>query len=433
MLLELGPAWAIQNETVEGIREMSKPRNGDAGNGHQISRRQTLKLLGGAAAFTFLQRKSHAAPIPESRFIDRISLERIADRDSSIKPPLLIDMQTHVWWREGGINKMSERGDAFLKSLAGARSNILGRPVPISDMGRIMFMEDVFLESETDIAFLNSFGMRGAFDGIDLFPPREAAKIRSMAPARIRVLGCVDPPDGHSAVESLIYQCETLKIDGLKLYPPGADMRGWRMDDEKNTYPLYEVLRKHGVKNICVHKGLPGIFLEDYVHPIDMTRAAADFPDLNFIAFHSAFPYDSELMEQAKKAKVKNIYAELGALALGMVNNPGRFAELMANLLEGLGPDHILWGTDAPVIGPPHWQIQAFQAFTIPDQILERRKVPQLTPEIKEKILGGNTAKLFNMDVKAARGAIESDFLFKMRKDGNPLPATVDLDKLKKR
>src|SRR2546430_1714658 len=112
-------------------------------------------------------------------------------------------------WPAGGIGKMSERGEAFLKSLAGARSNIVGKPVAVADMGRIMFIEDLFLRSETDLAFLNSFGMKAAFDGVDLFPPREAALIRSMAPARVRVLGCVDPPDGKSAVESLIYQCET--------------------------------------------------------------------------------------------------------------------------------------------------------------------------------------------------------------------------------
>ena len=103
---------------------MSNSKRSNQENGHVISRRQTLKLLGGAAAFTFLQRKSGAAPIPENRFVDHISLERIADRDTSLQPPLLVDMQTHVWWREAGINKMSERGEAFLKSLAGARSNI---------------------------------------------------------------------------------------------------------------------------------------------------------------------------------------------------------------------------------------------------------------------------------------------------------------------
>jgi hypothetical protein len=81
--------------------------------------------------------------------------------------------------------------------------------------------------------------MRAAFDGVDLFPPREAAFIRAMVPSRIRVLGTVDPPDGASAIESLTYQCETIKIDGLKLYPPGPDARGWVLDDEKNTYPLF--------------------------------------------------------------------------------------------------------------------------------------------------------------------------------------------------
>jgi hypothetical protein len=35
------------------------------------------------------------------------------------------------------------------------------------------------------------------------------------------------------------------------------------------------VLRRHGVKNVCVHKGLPGLFLEQYCHTDDLVRAAA--------------------------------------------------------------------------------------------------------------------------------------------------------------
>lgn len=394
--------------------------------GHDASRRRLLKLTGAAAGFTFLRRAASAAPIPLHRFFDPLALERVVDRDAALKPPILIDMQTHVWWRAGGIRRMSERAEAFLKSLAGARSNIVGKPVAVADMGRVMFIEDLFMRSETDIAFLNSFGMKAAFDGVDLFPPREAALIRSMAPSRIRVLGCVDPPDGQSAVDSLIYQCENLKIDGLKLYPPGPDTRGWRMDDEKLTYPLYQVLRKHGIRNICVHKGFPGSFLEPGCHPLDMTRAAADFPDLNFIAFHSAYPFEAELAEQAKAARVKNIYAEMGLLAGIMRQNPARFAQCMGTLLDGLGPDNILWGTDTPVIGPPHWQIEGFQAFTIPDEMIEKQRFRQLTPEIKNKIFGGNVARLFNLDVKKSLAAIENDLLYKLRNDGTPLPLTVD-------
>ena len=398
-----------------------------------LSRRQMLKAsAAGAAGLTFLKRNSDARPLSSESFLDLTTVERIADRDATVHPPLLIDLQTHVWWRSGGVAKMNPRGEAFLKGMAGYRAAYTKQPVPIADMGRVMFFDDLFLKSETDIAFLNSFGMKGAYDGIDLFPPREAAMIRSMAPARIKVLGCVDPPDGQSAVESLIYQCETLKIDGLKLYPPGMDTRGWHMDDEKNTYPLYQVLRKHGVKNICVHKGLPGAFIEQYCHPGDMVRAAGDFPDLNFIAFHSAYPYEGELADGARKAKVKNIYAELGALAAVMVTDPARFAQLMGRLLDGLGEDHIFWGTDTPIFGPPHWAIQAFQAYKIPDEVIEKNKYPQLTDQAKEKILCHNAARVFKIDVKAAKKAVEGDLLYKLRMDGNALPVTVDTSKLRR-
>ena len=405
--------------------ESTKPGShpNDPAKGQRLSRRT---VLAGAAACAILPQQAMAAPALAYRFFDALLLEKIADRDPEPAAPFVIDAQTHVWWREGGLRTMTPNGEHFLKTLAGARARVLGKPVPIADMGRVMFIEDMFLHSETDIAFLNSFGMRGAFDGVDLFPPREAAFIRAMAPSRIRVLGVVDPPDGRSAVDSLAYQCEELKIDGLKLYPPGPVTTGWRMDDEKNTYPLYEELRKHGVRNVCVHKGLPGLFLEEYCHPADLAKAAADFPELNFIAFHCAFPFEAELADLASKAKVKNIYAEMGGLAPYMFRAPERYAQMLGTVLKGLGPDHVLWGTDTPVAGPPHWQIQAFQAYAFPAELVESQGYPVLTAAIKRQILGENAARLYNIDIAAASRAISTDFLYKLRIDGNPLPREVD-------
>src|SRR5436305_11019550 len=106
-----------------------------------LTRRALLKMGSGAAlGFTFLQRRSEAQTIAASRFIDKIAVERLADRGPA-DLPILIDMQTHVWWRANGIRQMSQRGEAFLKSLAGARATVIGRPVPIADMGRVMFFE----------------------------------------------------------------------------------------------------------------------------------------------------------------------------------------------------------------------------------------------------------------------------------------------------
>jgi hypothetical protein len=75
------------------------------------------------------------------------------------------------------------------------------------------------------------------------------------------------------------------------------------------------------------------------------------------------------------------------------------------------------------VIGPPHWQIEAFQTFTMPEELVGRRNYSQLTPEIKNKIFGENAARIFGIDIAAARQGVEGDLLYKLRNDGNPLPA----------
>src|SRR2546422_11400237 len=109
-----------------------------------------LKLTAaGAAGITLLKRNSSARTPPHEDFLDLPTVYRIADRDASVHPPLLIDLQTHVWWRAGGVAKMSARGEAFLKGMAGYRATFTGHPVPIADMGRVTFFDDLFLKSET--------------------------------------------------------------------------------------------------------------------------------------------------------------------------------------------------------------------------------------------------------------------------------------------
>ena len=45
-----------------------------------------------------------------------------------------------------------------------------------------------------------------------------------------------------------------------------------------------------GIKNLCVHKGLPlGAFNEEACRPLDLEKAAKDWPDLNFIVYHSGY------------------------------------------------------------------------------------------------------------------------------------------------
>jgi hypothetical protein len=50
---------------------------------------------------------------------------------------------------------------------------------------------------------------------------------------------------------------------------------------------------------------------------------------------------------------------------------------------------------------------------------------PQLTPEVKNRIFGENAARIFGIDIAAARQAIETDLLYKLRDDHNPPPANA--------
>src|SRR5260370_13626082 len=96
---------------------------------------------------------------------------------------------------------------------------------------------------------------------------------------------------GAEGMVEMERQVKELKIDAWKMYT-GAELgeRAWFMDDEKVAYPFWERTQKLGIRNLCVHKGLPlGAFNEKACTPLDLEKAARDFPNLNFIVYHSGY------------------------------------------------------------------------------------------------------------------------------------------------
>jgi hypothetical protein len=49
------------------------------------------------------------------------------------------------------------------------------------------------------------------------------------------------------------------------------------------------------------------------------------------------------------------------------------------------------------------------------DELMEKFKYPALTDEVKNQIFGLNAARLFNVDVRAQRRAIQADRLTQLR------------------
>jgi predicted TIM-barrel fold metal-dependent hydrolase len=102
------------------------------------------------------------------------------------------------------------------------------------------------------------------------------------------------------------------------------------------------------------------------------------------------------------------------AVVLAFIHNrPRWFAEVLANLLFWLGPDRIVYGTDFP-IWYPHWQLEEFLAFELPEDLKQEYGV-DLTPEIKQQIVGGNLARLYGIDPVAKLAAVKDDELSQRR------------------
>ena len=85
---------------------------------------------------------------------------------------------------------------------------------------------------------------------------------------------------------------------------------------------------------------------------------------------------------------------------------------MLGQLIDGLGGDRVVWGTDSVWYGSPQWQIEALRRLEIPEDLQEKHGFAPLGPadgEVKTAIFSGNAARLYGLDVTAAIGEISAD------------------------
>ena len=215
-----------------------------------------------------------------------------------------------------------------------------------------------------------------------------------------------------------------LMDESYQHYQPGYD---WRLDDEETGTPFLERAREVGVKLVCAHKGVSG--LVDAGSPEDVGPAAKAFPDIDFVVYHSGYepgnddgPYLPETahlgvnrliksVEDAELGHGSNVYAELGTTWFMLLSRPEDAAHVLGKLLLTFGEDNVIWGTDSIWYGPTQPVLDAFRAFQIPDRLCEEFGYPKITPEAKRKILAGNAARVYGVDLDALATAAATDDL----------------------
>jgi hypothetical protein len=364
------------------------------------------------------------------------------------KDQFIFDIQTHhvdvqkKWYDDSPEGQAVQR---FFKSIRPAATI----EKSIETLNRVHYVKEVFFDSDTVMAVISGVPTR-EWDKNPL-PPDQMVATRAFVneiagSQRVLSHGILRPNMGAAELDEMERQIKELKIDAWKMYT-GAELgeKAWWMDDEKVAYPCWEKTKQLGVKNLCVHKGLPlGLFNEEHCKPRDLEKAAKDWPDLNFIVYHSGLrsvspfrgaaatdpqeiPWISDIFRILKKnPEIKNIYFELGS-TFGQLSAfaPVTCMHMLGQMIQKAGADHILWGTDSIWGGSPQSQIERLRRIEMKPELIEKFGYPELTAEIKNQIIGLNGAKVFGLDPLAKRKAIEADKLTQLKREyrKNPSPS----------
>jgi predicted TIM-barrel fold metal-dependent hydrolase len=371
------------------------------------------------------------------------------------KEQFIFDVQTHHVDISRRWYDTTRDGKAVTSFFTLLRPGAKSTDEALEQLNRVHYVKEVFGDSDTVMAVISGVPSR-TWDKNPLPPDQMVATrkyVNDLAGSQ-RVLshGLLRPNLGKPELEEMERQVKELKIDAWKMYT-GAELgeKAWFLDDEKVAYPFWEKTKKLGIKNLCVHKGLPlGAFNEKACMPLDLEKAAKDWPDLNFIVYHSGFrgygwvargtgdkvpaadnkdpqeiPWVSDVLRILRKnPQIKNVYFELGG-TFNMVSSyaPQTCLHMLGQMIQVAGADHILWGTDSIWGGSPQSQIVRLRKLTMTGELMKKYKYPELTDETKDKILGLNAAKLFGTDPKAKRQAIKADKLTRLREEYRQRPA----------
>ncbi|HWP10873.1 MAG TPA: amidohydrolase family protein [Ramlibacter sp.] len=294
-----------------------------------------------------------------------------------------------------------------------------------------VFLKDVFMDSDTDVMVLSFVPSARGAEPVTIRAADEVRRLVDKLEGTHRLLlhGRVNP-NQPGDLEGMDELKQKWGVSAWKTYTQyGPDGKGYFLFDDVGIR-FIEKARALGVRNICIHKGLPfGSRSYEHSQCSDIGVVARRYPDVNFLIYHSGFvstvtekAYDASgksdgidtLVTSLRKHQVKpnsNVYAELGSTWRFLMRDPDQAAHALGKLIVACGENNVLWGTDSIWYGSPQDQIQAFRTFQIAEPLRERHGYPEITPALRSKIFGLNAANVYGLtptDVKryTARDAV---------------------------
>ena len=350
-------------------------------------------------------------------------------------PETVIDVQTHFLAPHSLVTERGRMLAGLYRTVMPSWWKELEEPVRY-DLGA--YIENVFLRTENAAAILTSGPGLEDDNSRHVFNDEMAATralIEGMAGTGRMLNHSVvhaNVLDEFSAMEATRdrYRPAGWKVYTMGVLTPAGLVGGWQLDDDNGTRFL-ERARELDVKLVCAHKGIS--MLAENGSPRDVGPAAKTFPDIDFLIYHSGYEMtghggspEGEYNEQTADAGVnrlissvlqadvaaqRNVYAELGTTWFCLLRRPIEAAHVLGKLIKYLGADNVIWGTDSIWYGPAQSLIDAFRVFQIPDWMCSEYGYEPITPEIRAKILGGNAARVYGIDLPKVREISQNDDL----------------------
>lgn len=407
-----------------------------------VSRRHFFQSAAGMAA-AFVAMNDTYGPLYMVSKAEAATPDMANERAKALKNQFVMDMHTHFL-----------RDDTPIKTFVAQRATVgkLGWNISLNEKEQTIddlkfpnYFKEIFMDSDTKVACISgSYSVDPKFSFLtnDMkYAARE--KINKESGTKRMFSHAIFTPGHPGWLDKVEEEQARLKPDSWKGYTIGDNtnkhLSKWpfRLDDEKVMYPFYEKLVRWSkdnpsLKNVCVHKGLfpPEVeksfpHLLEYSDVRDVGKAAKDWPQLNFVIYHSGWRWTgpnapksawdhfektgriewvTDLAEIPEKYGVKNVYGDLGQLfAWTTTANPRLGAAVMGTLIKGLGAGNVVWGTDAVWTGAPQWQIEALRRLEIPEEMQRKygyKPLGAADGAVKNAIFGGNNARLYGVTPK---------------------------------
>jgi predicted TIM-barrel fold metal-dependent hydrolase len=441
-----------QTERQRRVEARVKELGRELARKHGMTRRRFLQTASGMAA-AFVAMNEVYGPLYGVRLAEAQTPEMAKERAQSLKDQFVMDCHTHFL-------RDDTRNTTFVRlretvGKAGWNPALAGKPQTLEDLKFANYYKEIFLDSDTKVALISGSPSDIAQDWFLTNEMKAAAraKVNREAGSRRMLSHAIFTPGQPGWLESIDRVIAELTPDSFKGYTIGDNTNKavgkypWRMDDEKVTYKAYEKFLKAGLVNVCVHKGLfPPSLEQQFPHLLaysdvrDVGRAAKDWPQLNFVIYHSGYRFIggasriedawaqfektgriewvTDLAEIPSTYGVTNVYGDLGQIfAQSTMADPRVCAAMLGQLVRGLGADHVVWGSDAIWTGSPQWQIEALRRLEIPEDMQKRYGFTPLGAAdgpVKNAILGENNARLYKYD---RRAALATDRIVALKED----------------